>query len=232
MILSDFLMYFATKHGPESLEGAIVFVGLARPLDDLIRLGLGFGPFHPGKDSPWSHTFLIAEPFRGADTAIIECSIRDENNAVIWDASLTESLIIVATGMAGKAGGIYDGRVHDYDDNRVLTRGVKYLSELSPEQRKTLLPAAKALQRKGYRYDFPGLFRELLRLTTGIRFPANDKLLFCSAFVQKAYRDALGDEGNIADRSVASADVTPDELWYSLRGVKEADDLQRCSPSR
>jgi predicted phosphodiesterase len=222
MILSEFLDRMAARSGADALRGAMVFVALQRPLDDLIRTGLGLGPFHPGQPSLWSHCFLIADQYAGTQTPILDCTIRDSHGAIIWDASLEESLEILFKGVADTAGGIYDGVVADYDHPRVTIRGLKLLPGLTNDQRTSLVAAGHALQAQGYHYDLPGLFRELVRLLTHIALPAGDRLLFCSAFLQTVYRNALGRDGNFAPGTL-SVDVTPDEIWYASLGAKFID---------
>ncbi len=223
MILSAFLEQVALRSGAHTLRGAMVFVALQRPLDDLIRTGLGLGRFHPGRPSPWSHCFLLADHYTGPQTPILDCTIRDSQGAIIWDTSLSEALDMLFKGMAGAAGAIYDGVVCDYDHPRVTARGVKCLPGLSDGQRESLVTAGRALQTQDYHYDLPGLLRELVRLLTHIALPPSDRLLFCSAFLQTAYRNALGSAGDFAPQ-VLSADVTPDEIWYAPLGLAWADD--------
>src|SRR5208282_1834014 len=108
-------------------------------------------------------------------------------------------------------GGIYAGKVADYNDPRVDPLGVRLIPALTSAQRAAVVGAGQTLAKQGYHYDLPGLFRELARLITGITVPAGEKLLFCSAFVQATYRAALGDVGDFMPPSVASTDVTPDD---------------------
>lgn len=211
MALTDLLELLASGQGADALEGAIVMARLQRPVDDLIASAMGLGPYHPGKPSPWSHTFLIAETFHGAETKILDCTIRTADGKLDWNDDL---LTILQKGI-DQNGGIYDGVVGDYDDPRITKVGVKWVATLSSDQRASIVAAGRHLQQKGYHYDIPGLLRELIRLLTGIPIPAGEKLLFCSAFVQTAYRAA--GTGDFAP-SVASADVTPDDLWYSPVG--------------
>jgi hypothetical protein len=131
---------------------------------------------------------------------------------------------IVCKGLVGKAGAIYDGHISDYDDSRIVARGVKVLDGLDEEQRERLVRNAEALQRQGVRYDFPGLIRGYVRLLTGIIVPGTPRLLFCSAFVQKVYRDTFGDRGRFVP-TLSSHDVTPDEIWYSPTGRKFTEDI-------
>lgn len=211
MTLSTFLQDIADGQGADFLEGAIVLARLQRPVDDLIASAMGLGPYHFGKPSPWSHTFLIAEPYHGPDTKILDCTIRDDAGGIDWTGNLLE---VLAHGI-DKNGGIYDGVVRDYDDPRITKYGVKLVTTLTPDQRLGVLNAGRALQAGGYHYDIPGLVRELVRLLTGIPVPSDDKLLFCSAFVQTAYR--ISSAGDFAI-GTASIDVTPDDLWYSTVG--------------
>jgi hypothetical protein len=219
MKTSDFLNGIAATHGPQTLLGAMVFVGLDRPLDQVIRYALAIGPYHPGRPSPWSHCFLLADPYTDGSTRILDCTIRDANNGIIWNSKLDEDIKVLTTGFAGRAGGIYAGQVDDYDHPKVQHCGVKWLPILTPAQQQALVAAALDLQSQGYRYDMPGLVWELIRLLTGISArPAGQKLLFCSAFLATIYRNALGPAGDFAPK-VASADATPDEVWYSTLGV-------------
>jgi hypothetical protein len=211
MALTDLLELLASGQGADALEGAIVLARLNRPIDELIANALGLGPYHPGKPSPWSHTFLIAEPFRGSGTKILDCTIRTDDGKIDWNGDLLE---ILGKGI-DKNGRIYDGTVGDYDDPRITKWGVKWIPVLAAHQRSAIVSAAKHLQAKGYHYDVPGLVRELVRLLTGIAVPVGKKLLFCSAFVQTAYRAAGAGDFAVG---TAGADVTPDDIWYSTVG--------------
>jgi phospholipase C len=211
--LSDFLQERSNEIGPDRLRGAIVLAALDRPLDDLIRLALALGPYHPGERSPWSHTLLIAEDYRGPETRILDCTIRNKEGKVAWDEPLDELLRDGIT----KSGGIYEGIVQDYDDPRVTYCGLKVISELTLHDRTAIVRKAERLKALGYRYDLPGLVRELVRLLTGIKIPAGKKLLFCSAFCQATYREPLGSRGDFAP-AVETVDTTPDDIWYSELG--------------
>ncbi|KAA0250601.1 MAG: hypothetical protein EDX89_22635 [Acidobacteria bacterium] len=213
MTLSTFLQQIATESGPERLKGAVVLAALDRPIDDLIRQAQGLGPYHRGKPSPWSHTFLIADVYSGPATPILDCTIRDSQGRVAWDEKLDE---VLKTGIA-RSGGIYTGRIDDYDDPRVTAVGVKCIFDLSAEDRDAIVAAGRALQAEGYHYDIPGLLRELVRLLMGIEIPPGEKLLFCSGFCQAAYRNALGARGDFAPE-IATADTTPDDIWFSPLG--------------
>lgn len=217
--LSTFLKKLAEKVGPESLTGAIVLVSLDRPIDQLIRYAEALDPNHRGQPSDWSHCFLIKEYIDGA-TTIFESTIRDEKTGgILWSEDLRESLEIISQ----PSGGIYEGVLNSppdgYDDPRVRPLGVKLVEGLSTEERTKIVEVAAGFLNQGYHYDLPGLFRELIRFTMGITLPAGKKLLFCSAFVQAVYRQALGHPGgDFVDKKLRSVDVTPDDIWYSDLG--------------
>jgi hypothetical protein len=216
MKLSEFLTGAAQTEGAGSLRAGIVLVALDRPIDRLIQLALGLGPYHPGRESPWSHCFLIAEEYRGSETGILDCTIRDPKTAgIMWDEPLKDLLEqdLIASGA------IYSGKMRDYDDPRVTAHGLKLLKDLSPQDRVGIVAAAQKLQSDGYHYDIPGLVRELVRLLAGITVPPGNKLLFCSAFCQAAYRAALASRGDFAP-GIATEDVTPDDIWYSTLGAR------------
>jgi hypothetical protein len=216
MILSKFLTTVAAQEGQVALHGAVVLVALDRPIDRLIRLALGLGPYHPGKESPWSHCFLIAEDYRGADTRILDCTIRDpKTGGLLWDEPLAD---LLKQGLT-TTGGIYSGKIADYDDARVTAHGLKLLRELSKDDRVSIVTEGRNLQAAGYHYDIPGLVRELVRLLMGITIQPGHNLLFCSAFCQAAYRAALGPRGDFSP-NIATGDVTPDDIWYSPLGVR------------
>ncbi|HEY4158176.1 MAG TPA: metallophosphoesterase [Polyangiaceae bacterium] len=223
MSLSDFLSHVVEAYSPEELEGAMVFAMLARPLDELIAQALRLGPYHPGKPSPWSHCFLIAEPYHGPSTKILDCTIRDAQGKVAWDTPLKEAIEIIFESTVGKgAGKIYDAVVGDYDDDRVTARGLKWLPGLSAPERVAVVSAARDLQKAGVAYDLPGLVRELIRLTLGIKLPAPQNRLFCSSYLQSIYRSGLQALGDFAP-GTRTADVTPDDIWYSHKGLCLAD---------
>jgi phospholipase C len=215
--LSTFLQSLADQLTPESLRGAIILAALDRPIDHLIQLALGLGPYHPGEESPWSHTFLLADCYSGPGTPILDCTIRDAEGKVPWDEPLDKLL----SGGLTDAGGIYTGAVGDYDDPHVTRIGLKLLADLTEAERQKIVDEAGSLRAAGYRYDIPGLVRELVRLLTGIAVPPGEKLLFCSAFCQAAYRSALGPKGDFAP-AIANEDTTPDDLWYSARGIQHS----------
>ncbi len=214
MTLCEYLDRLLPEIGPDSLRGAIVFLSLDREIDRFIQLAMGLGPYHPGRESPWSHTVLIADAYRGRGTPILDCTIRTPEGAIAWNESLED---VLKTGIT-QSGGIYDGCLSDYDDPRVTAFGLKIVQELDADQRQRVVTEARTLQADGYHYDIPGLLRELARLLTGIPIPAGEHLLFCSAFCQAAYRNALGDAGDFQPK-VRTEDSTPDDLWYSSLGV-------------
>lgn len=216
--LSNFLGEIANQTSPEKLEGAIVLVSLERTLDELIQKALALGPYHRGTASPWSHTFLLTQPYSGPGTQICECSIRNNNNEIIWDGDPAGDPLNIVLAQHVESG-ICVGTVADYDDDRVINKGVKFLPDISGVQRKALSASALAMQNGQIKYDLPGLFREAIRLTIGIRLPPSPHLLFCSAFVQKIYRQVLGADGDFVP-TLADEDTTPDDLWYPVKGTK------------
>jgi len=221
MKISDFLQTQSVKHSPQAMTGGMVFVNLDRPLDQAIRHALGLSTYHPGQPSPWSHCFLLAQPYAGGSTQILDCTIRDSNNGIIWNSSLQDDIKVLTLGMEGREGGIYTGRVDDYDNAKVLNCGFYYLPSISLTQRNQIVNAALELQSAGYKYDLPGLLRELFRLLFGIAMkPSSHMLLFCSAFLATTYRNSLGTAWNVVP-NVASVDVSPDEIWFSPPGSKE-----------
>lgn len=216
--LVGFLQDFSDAWGPQSLEGAILLLRLKRPIDDLISLVLGLGPYHFGTPSPWSHNVLLAGPFDGnqtRDIPILDCTIRDKDGNVDWDTPISEIL----KGDLTKQGGIYSGTIGDYDDPRVFRYGVKFIPGLSPKDRAKLVARGKVLQSRPYYYDIPGLLRELSRLLFGIPIPPSKDLLFCSAFCQKVYKDVLGRRGWFS-RPVKPEDTSDDEIWYPPLGAR------------
>lgn len=226
---SDFLVELARAEGPGALEGAIVLVALDRPIDALVRQALALGPHHRGAPGRWSHAFLIAEPYRGPDTKILDATVRDRDGRIRWRGTLAEHLRILSDAtVGGGAGSIYEGSVGDYDkgpddhDQGVTDWGVLWEPTLSEDQRKAVVREARALRDRGITYDFPGLLRELVKMLTGIRLPVSDRRLFCSAFAEAAYRAALGPSGGFAPAALAAAEVTPDDLWYASRGRRAA----------
>jgi hypothetical protein len=207
----------AADAGAANLKGAIAFVSLNRTLDRLIQHALGLGPYHRGKPSWWSHTFLLADAWNGPGTKIIECSVRSQDNKIIWDQDHVDPIKVLSD--KDVISGVCTGTVADYDDSRVINWGVKWLPQLSSAQRDSLATDAADPKWKPYRYDFPGLLRELLRIATGglVDPPPGPDLLFCSGFVQAVYVDVLGLPGDFAP-SINTYDTTPDDLWYSPLG--------------
>jgi len=224
MILSEFLNDVKEQYGADALHGAMVFLMLDRPLDKLIASALAMGPYHKGKPSPWSHCFLITEPYKGPQTAILDCTIRDEQGNVAWETTLKETLEILSGALSSKgAGDIYAAKTGDYDEpQKVTALGVRWLPGLSLEERSKLVAVGQGLQKEGYAYDLPGLIRELVRLLTGIVIPPAANRLFCSSFLQAVYRLALGDPGDF-NTGLADADTTPDDIWYAPKGLRDAN---------
>ena len=221
MKLSQFLNEYSVKHGRAFTEGAMAFVALDRPLDQVIRHVLALGPHHPGEASPWSHCFLIAEQYHGRKTKILDCSIRDRRNRMLWGSTLEVDIEVLAKGVQGCQGKIYSGYVSDYDNERVQACGLYFLPELTAKERHKIVRVAAAMQKRGYRYDLPGLVRELVRLLIGVTWKQGKRrLLFCSAFLATVYRTSLGKKWKIAP-GIASVDITPDEIWYSGTGERE-----------
>ncbi len=218
--LSEFLDQSVAQAGDASLfQGAIVFVALNRMLDRVIQQALALDDYHRGSPSPWSHCFLLAEPYHGPATALIECSVRTKDNRVIWDEDHVDP-IKVLSGEDVKSGRC-QGQIADYDDPRVTRWGVKWLDNLLPSQRQEIAVDALDPKWAPYRYDFPGLLRDLIRLISGgaIDLPAGKNLLFCSAFGQSVYTDVLADHGHFAP-GITDAGTSPDDLWYSDLGSR------------
>jgi len=215
--LTDFLNAAAAKLGANMLPGAVVEISLERPMDELIQQFEALGPYHRGTPGKWAHCFIVAN-YAAAGSTVLEATIRDpKTGAIIWNASVKETIEIM-TQPTG-SGGIYESNVTDYDDPRVHPLGLKIVQGLSDAQRASIVTVGRSFLGQGYHYDIPGLFRELIRLTTGITVPSGPKLLFCSAYVQAVYRIALGEPaGNFMPSTVQSTDVTPDDIWYSALG--------------
>jgi hypothetical protein len=217
--LTEFLNAAAVQYGANHLIGAVVEMSLERPMDELIQQFEALGPYHRGTPGEWAHCFII-DQYTPAGSTVLEATIRDdETGAIIWNATLEEMIDFIS--QPGGSGGIYKSAATDYDDPRVHPLGLKIVQGLSDAQRSSIVTAGEGFLNDGYHYDVPGLFRELIRLLTGITLPAGDKLLFCSSYVQAIYRAALGEPaGNFVPSTVRSVDVTPDDLWYSELGTQ------------
>jgi hypothetical protein len=212
--LVEFLTDFAAKRGPQSLEGAILLLRLDRPIDDLVASAMGLGDYHKGTPSRWSHNVLVTAPFGTKDPKkipILDCTIRDKNGKVDWKTDFSQ----VLTKPLDKQGGIYKGWIGEYADDRVYDYGVKYISGLTASQRRDIVAAGKALYAQKYFYDIPGLFRKLVYYLTKIQLPPTNGLLYCSAFCQQAYSDALGVH---FQPNIRNEDTTDDDIWYSSVG--------------
>jgi len=219
--LSAFLERTAAKFGPDSLTGAIVLVSLERWIDEFICCVEGLAHGHNGHSADWSHCFIIKR-YAGTDTKIFEATINDPNTGgILWNSSLQEIHAI----FDGPTSGIFENcltsPLNGYDDPRVHPLGVKLMhKQFTLDERKKIVECAAGFVNQGYHYDVPGLFRELIRLTTGIVLPPGDKLLFCSAYVQAVFRTAFGSAGDFAGPTAQTADVTPDDLWFSDLGMQ------------
>jgi hypothetical protein len=233
MRTSRFLDSIAHQHGARALQGAIVFVMMQRPLDVLISKCLRLGPYHRGKPSPWSHCFLLAEPYHGPSTRILESTVRDEEGRILWETSLAKTLEVVVKGTIGRGvGGIYEGTIGDYDDARVTACGIKWLPAAAHRDRARIVEQARELQREAPRYDLVGLLRSLVRLLTGVLLRPAAKRLFCSAFAQAAYSAAFSDNGAFQP-GIPDHHTTPDDIWYSPKGSAVAcSDIQTLSRVR
>jgi len=222
--LTEFLNAAATTFGANMLPGAVVEISLERETDELIQEFEALGPYHPGTPGEWSHSLIVAN-YAAAGSTVLEATIRDQvTGAIIWTTTEKEFLEILTDPTT--SGGIYESKATDYDDARVHPHGLKIVQGLTDAQRATIVTVGRGFLGKGYHYDIPGLFREMVRLTTGIILPAAPKLLFCSAYVQAVYRAALGHPaGDFMPAAVHSTDVTPDDLWYSYLGqqIRPAD---------
>jgi hypothetical protein len=221
--LTDFLTIAARQTDRKATrKAAIIFVSLDRALDRLIQIGQGMGDYHRGIPSPWSHVFLLADDFVDESTPIIECSVRTKENKIIWDdgnppLNLLEVIKDLITENVNS--GICKGAVGDYNDPHIINVGIKWLPILNESERQAIVDYAGSESWKGTKYDFPGLFRELVRLSSGAAIPGNGDLLFCSAFVQKVYQDVLHNSGTF-NRVIVAEDCTPDDIWYSAVGVQ------------
>ncbi len=215
--LPEFLADFASKFGPDALKGSVLLLRLQREVDDLMSFALGLSrKFHHGHPSPWSHCVLITSPYQAnGPISILDCTIRDSNGKVDWNFSLEEFL----SRPLDRQGGIYQGCVDDYVDERVTRFGVKFMPTLANDDRERIVARACALKTKGYYYDIPGLFRELARFLFEIELPPPKDLLHCSGFCQKAYFDALRRNGMFDLTVLYPEDATDDEIWYPKRGT-------------
>ena len=215
MKVSDFVKNVSNKYGPDKLEGAMLMLNIDRLLDNIIRWAFSLDGFHRGQPGLWSHCVLIAAPFNGDSTPILDCTIRDSKNRVIWNPTLLDDIDSI---FGGNAGGIYSGKISDYDSENVKDCGVYFLPHISKDKRHQIVLEGQRLQGQGYHYDLPGLVRELIRLLLGKTYSGNNKLLFCSAFLAMAYREALGLAWTVAP-SVPTDDITEDDIWYSKTGI-------------
>ena len=217
MKVSEFVASVAKEFGDEALKGAIILVAIDRPLDHLIQTSLALGPYHPGKPSPWSHTFLLAGAFKGAETPILDCTIRDENGNIAFNVTLEEMIKTVLN----KAGGIYWSKLEDYDIPQVHPVGVKLIEDATAEERDKIIAAGLDLKKENIHYEFLGLVRGLIALLFHIKLKPIGEDLFCSAFCQVCYRAAFGAGPNSKGDflpGVHSKDVTPDDIWFSRKG--------------
>jgi hypothetical protein len=139
----------------------------------------------------------------------------------LWNSTLKESIEVITAGLAGKEGGIYSGHISDYDNDKILNCGICFLPDILQNQRQNLVSAGYQLQGEGYKYDLPGLVRQLVRLLTGIVIPQGEqKLLFCSAFLAMVYINVLGNQWNIVP-NISPVNITPDDIWYTSPGQKD-----------
>jgi hypothetical protein len=60
------------------------------------------------------------------------------------------------------------GQVSEYDHEKVQNCGLYFLPWLTAKERHKIVGVATELQKQGYRYDLPGLVRELVRLLIGV----------------------------------------------------------------
>jgi hypothetical protein len=218
MGIANFLDQVAHKHGSRALHGAIVFVMTDRPLSRWMSRMLARRRVDKSAPSPWSHCFLLAEPYRGASTRILDCSVRDAMGRIEWEISAGRALKMLLAGSIGSGiGGVYDAELGDYDNPRIMSYGIRWLPQATAFDRVQIVERALALQRDAIRFDLLGLFRTLFWLLTGIRLKPSPKRLFCSAFAQHAYRAALGNAGAFQP-TVRDEDTTPDDIWFSPKG--------------
>jgi hypothetical protein len=217
--VSDFVGSVASTVGNDALQGAIILVAIDRDLDRMIQKSLALDCFHPGKPSPWSHTFLLAAPFTGPDTPILDCTIRDEKGHIAFKLKLIDMIKTVLN----KAGGVYSSKLSDYDIDQVHPVGVKLIPDATLAERVSVVAIAIDLQKKKIHYEFLGLVRELIRmLFPFIPIKPLGPDLFCSAFCQFCYRAAFGtgptSKGDFLP-GLDSKDVSPDDIWFSRAGA-------------
>ncbi len=218
MKLSELIQTIADRDGADVLPGAAVFLTQHRAIDDAICKGMAFAKYHPGRASAISHCVVLGGPWQGEKTPIYDCTIRDGKNHVMNDLDVT-TVEVLQAGL-WHAGGVYEGVLADYDQ-RITPIGIKYLPELDAAERQKLIDAAIALHQADppYHYDIPGLVRELAKMLFKKAPPPNKRLLYCSSFIEAVYRNALGEGASWVGTDVETADVTPDDLWYSSVGV-------------
>jgi hypothetical protein len=222
---------FAAKYGADALTGSVLLLRIKRDIDNLMSAGLGLSTkFHAGP-SPWSHCVLIAGPYReDLDIPILDCTIRDKDGNVDWKMPIEDLL----SKPLDKQGDIYDGRVCDYVDRRVTQFGIKFMKDLTANDRQKIVASGRALKKKGYHYDIPGLLRVVDRLIFDPKNlpPPPKGLLHCSGFCQKAYFDALGINGMFYPKVQWAEDATDDEIWYPKRGTRYPPTVPLSHPPR
>ncbi len=202
-------------------RGSLVFLGLNRELDRIIRKALALSGFHPGQESPWSHVVMLAADYAGPETPILESTIRTKDGVVAWDDLRPLSVLDILLGRCRS--GVQGGTVGDYDlPGGVDWAGLLWLDEIGDIERNRLVETAETMERAGFDYDIGGLLRVAARLVSDdeARIPGTRLALSCSAFVAAAYHKALGPRGEF-NAQLAIDQFSPDDIWYSARGQRD-----------
>jgi hypothetical protein len=219
------LREFDQDYPGRTLKGAILLLKINREADNLISPAMGLcWRYHWGSPSPWSHNVLITGAYDRdmRRIPILDCTIRTKEGKVDWDQKLLGSI----GKPIDKQGGIYAGTVAEYCDEHVTLAGIKFLHRISDSARDAIVNAGKALYARRHYYDIPGLFRALARFASGdqVMLPGSRRLLFCSAFCQKAYMDADHRHQfakKFKEFHAVPADLTTDDdVWYSELGTR------------
>jgi len=135
MTVSEFAANVASIVGNDAMQGAIILVAIDRTVDRLIQKSLALSCHHPGKPSPWSHTFLLAAPFQGASTPILDCTVRDSKGNI----DLHPKLFDILKTIVDKNGGVFGGELGLYDIDQVHPVGVKLISDAAPAERASII---------------------------------------------------------------------------------------------
>jgi hypothetical protein len=208
---------------PNGGHGAVILCNRADWVDDVIRLAQKDAFPGTKRRSLWSHCLIVAEPYRGEDTLVMESTV-----PVIDSAK--RALDAAGAILAGKWGGVRCSRLKSLYRGSWMPNMAVLDFSLSSQQATRAIGEGRKMEKDRTYYPAVGLagtwaFYFVWRLFKKIGIPvsknmanplteSNKNHLYCSAFVQKCYL-AAGPQYDFTG-AFATTSTSPEHLWRAV----------------